>query len=446
MKKEKILVALLIFTFGFCPALWAKERFNYQAYTLKNGLQVIILANTRAPVVYHSLWYKVGSADSPTHKTGLAHFLEHMMFKGSQQFPGDTYKRTINDLGGEQNANTTWDRTVYFVTLAKEYLPILMEMEADRMQHLSIHPEEVEKEKAVVLQERRSTSDAQAHELVAEAANSSFFWEHPYGQPVIGFEEHIRQYTAEDARQFYKTWYVPNNAVLILAGDVDPVQVKPLIEKYYGSIPAGNPICRQRPVEPNHRETTAKVEIRSPQVGPSFQRIYRAPNHRTSDLRKEASLTLLQDIFGDPTFGRLNQTLVENQKLANSVSAHYTGHFYDPFSFTISAGAINSSDLTWLEANVEAETRRIINEGVTSSELAKAKEQWQASVLYRQDSLHGLANYFGENLAAGYTLADIESWMDTIHQITSEEIKTVAKEVLGKNPDVILYTHHVAQK
>ena len=289
------------------------------------------------------------------------------------------------------------------MTIAKEHLSIVMEMEADRLQNLELRPEDIEKEREVVLQERRSTSDAQPMELLAEAANASFFWQHPYGKPVIGYEEHIRQYTLEDVQRFYHQWYTPNNAILVIAGDIQAAHLKPLIEQHYGSIPIQSQIKRERPVEPNHRGASAKVEFRSPQLGPFFQKTYRAPNHHTASLRMEATLMLLQDILGDPTFGRLTRALVENNEMAHSVSATYTGNFYDPYGFSISGIPINSCDLNWLESNVDAEVRRLIADGVTQKELAKAKEQWQYDALYRQGSLQGIADFYGENLCLGYS-------------------------------------------
>lgn len=444
IKATFLLLTLLLS--GLPSYAHAKEKFNYQHFTLSNGLEVIIMPNTRAPVVYHALWYKVGSADSPSDKSGLAHFLEHLMFKGSQKFPKDAYKRTINDLGGSQNANTNWDRTAFFVTIAKEYLPIVMEMEADRMQNLVFIPDSVEKEKEVVLQERRSTSDSDPGELLAEAANASFFWEHPYGKPMIGFEEDIQGYTPEDAKAFYTKWYHPNNAILVIAGDVTVDSVKPLIEKYYGKIPKVEIPKRERPLEPDHRGATAKVEMRSPQLGSSFQRIYRAPNRRTANIRAEAVLTLLEDILGDSTFGRLTKNLVENQNIAQYAAARYTGFYYDPYSFIVTASPSNPSDLVQLEASVESEIRRLITDGVTEEELAKAKEQWKFSTRYRLDSLVGLADYFGENLAVGYGLKDLETWLDTLQKVTTEDIQHAAQDVLGRDPEVTAYTYHVTQK
>lgn len=443
-KTFKTLVVLL--SIYYCSPVSAKEQFNYHQTTLKNGLEVVILPNNRAPVVYHAVWYKVGSADSPSDLSGIAHFLEHIMFKGSKNYPGDTFKRVLNNLGGSQNANTNWDRTGFFVTIAKEYLNTVMEMEADRMHNLSILPEDVEKERDVVLQERRSTSDSQDMQLVSEAANASFFWQHPYGKPIIGFEEHIRRYTPETVREFYQKWYRPSNAILVIAGDVEVKTLLPEIEKYYGHLPTLPAVERKRPEEPTHRGTTAKVEIRSPQVSAFFERIYRAPNHRTTSMRKEAVIILLQDILGDPNYGRLSQILVENQKMAHFISVSYMGYFYDPYSFTISAAPINASDREWLEASVEATIRQVITEGVSDAELQKAKEQRRFGYLYLHDTLHGIADYFGEHLSMGYSISELENWLDVIESVKKEEIKEAAKEVLGLKPEVIVYTNPVAQK
>jgi zinc protease len=437
---------ILILNLSWASCGYTKE-FNYSAYQLENGLQVVIIPNNRAPVVHHSIWYKVGSADSPPQATGLAHFLEHLMFKGTTRFPKDTFKKTVSDLGGEQNANTSWDRTVYFVTIAKEHLPLIMEMEADRMHNLLITQEDVNKEKEVVLQERRATVDTYPENCLLEAANASFFWEHPYAKPIIGYEEHIRGYTKENALKFYHHWYAPNNAILVIAGDVNVETLKTQIQRYYGKCKAKALTPRHRSLEPNHRQATTKVEMRDPKItGTFFQHIYPAPNFRTGGTHQEATLTLLQDILGDGTYGRLTHMLVENQKLAHFATAHYTGYYYDPYSFTISAAPINHSDLSLLETSVEAEIRRLVAEGVTEDELKTAKQQWEFETQYRRDSLQGIANYFGENLSVGYTLEDLEKWLMTIQAITKEDIKSTAKSLLHLGPAVTAYAYPVVQK
>ncbi len=269
----------------------------------------------------------------------------------------------------------------------------------------------------------------------------------PYGKPIIGYEEHIQQYTKEDALNFYQNWYVPNNAILVIAGDVNIESLKTEIQHHYGSLKPKPLSVRHRATEPKHRDTTAKIEIRDPKIaGAFFQRIYPAPNFRIAGIHQEAALTLLQDILGDGTYGKLTQALVENQKLAHFITAHYTGYYYDPYSFTISASPINSSDLSLLETSIEAEIRRIIFEGVTENELNTAKQQWEFESQYRRDSLHGMANYFGENISVGYTFESLEKWLTTIQAVTKEDIKIAAKNILNTGPTVTIYAHPVIQK
>jgi len=438
---------LSLSVYAFSTTQKKSQSHDYHHYTLKNGLEVVILPNNKAPVVYHSLWYKVGSGDSPQGKTGLAHFLEHLMFKGTEQFPNDTFKRTVNDLGGEQNANTSWDRTVYYVTIAKEHLPLILSMEADRMQHLVLTESIVDKEKDVVLQERRSVVDARPEACLMEAANHTFFWEHPYGKPIIGYEEDIRQYTKDDALRFYQTWYAPNNAILVIAGDVDIATLKPLIQQFYGPLKNKAVPARHWQGEPQHRGVNTKVEIRDPQIGGVFfQRIYTAPNFRTKGLQAEATVTLLQQMLGDDTFGRLSQSLVQQQKLAQIANTQYVGYFYDPYSLTVTATPTNTNDLFLLEASVESEIRRFMENGASPEELKIAKEQANYHFQYRQDSIQGLAYLVGESLSVGYTLKDLDEWPNIIQAVTADEVKIAAKNIFSKGPSVTAYGYPVAQK
>ena len=423
-----------------------KQTLNFESLTLKNGLQVIIVPNHRAPVVYHSIWYKVGSADSPYNKTGIAHFVEHLMFKGTKKFPKDTYKKTINKLGGNQNAGTHWDKTVYFVTIAKEYLPKIMELEADRMTNLNFSDEDFKKEKNVVLQERRQTTgDALPEGRLMEAANANLFWHHPYGKPVIGFKDHIEQYTKKDVLDFHNKWYAPNNAVLVIAGDITSADVKPLLKKYYEPIKRkrGLPL-RERAKEPDHSNTTAKAEIRDPQLkNMFFERIYQAPNHRTSTVQKEAALMLLSKILGDDANGRLHKSLVEQQKTAHSAYANYTGYLLDPYGFSIMAEPVNAIDFTSLEAAVEAEIQRLIANGITEEELNIAKKEYLLQYRYGHDSLHAIAEDIGENLAYGYSIQEIRDWLTIVEKTTVEEINNAAKEIFEKPASVVAYSYPI---
>ena len=450
MKRKNVVLlclALLLLPFAETAVADLNDLLNkVDTYSLKNGLQVVLLPQPRAPVVYHGLWYKTGSSASPETKTGIAHFVEHMMFKGTKRFPKDTFKRRISDLGGEQNASTSWDRTDYFVMASRESLPQIMALEADRMKNIVLSSEELEKERDVVLQERRMRVESSPYGKAQEASNAAFFWEHPYGKPIIGFEEHIRRYTLEDVRLFYTRWYVPNNALLVIVGDIHPVTLKPLIERYYGGIPSQTlPVLPDR-AEPPHLGAKVKIEIRDPQGGPSFDRIYRAPNYRTGGIKTEAALVLLDKILGDPVDGRLNLYLKEKRRLANFIETNYTGGMKDPFSFTLSAAPFNLTDLALLESSIDAELHRVITDGVTEMEVAKAKQQNLYAYRYQNDSLSGVAAFLGENLAAGYTLEELRAWPATLQAVSLDEIQATAKTVFSPGPDVTVYITPTRQK
>jgi zinc protease len=447
VKKIKYLVAGLLGLILSTSILAAEQKLlDFETLTLDNGLQVIIVPNHRAPVVFHSLWYKVGSGDSPSDKTGIAHFVEHLMYKGTNKFPKDAYKQTINKLGGEQNASTTWDRTVFFVTLAKEYLTKVMELEADRMTNLAFPAEEFEKERLVVLQERNQRTEAIPEGRLGEATNASVFWQHPYGKPIIGFKKHIEQYTIPDVKEFYTKWYAPNNAILVIAGDITLAEIKPLINKYYAPIKKKVLPIRQRLEEPDHSNATAKVEIRDTQLKSMFfERFYKAPNHRTSNVQKESALILLADILGNETNGRLHKALVEQQKTAHSAAASYLGYLLDPYSFIITATPVNAIDFVSLEAAVEAEVQRLIANGVTDQELALAKKEYLLQFRYNHDSLSAIAEFIGENMAHGYSLAEIQNTMAIIEKVTPAEVNSAAKEILGTPATVVSYAYPIIQ-
>lgn len=414
-------------------------------FTLKNGLQVIHIPNHRAPVVNHTIWYKAGSADSPYNKSGLAHFVEHLMFKGTTKYPLEEYKKIINKLGAVQNAYTYYDTTMYYVTVAKEYLDNIMELESDRMQNLVFTEKVIEKERSVVLQERRERIESNPIHKIAEAANATFFWLHPYGMPNIGYKHHIESYTLNDAKNFYNTWYCPNNAILVITGDIDLNTVKLLTHKYYEKIPQKILPKRDRPIEPEHHNVKGKLQISDPQINNVFlQRIYDAPNARTTNIKTALSLHVLAHILGDSTSGRLHKSFVEQFGIAHQITASFNGTFRDPYSFTISATPVNQSDLTFLETAIEYEILKLIKNGVTKEELRNSKNEIQYSFRYENDSLTSISEYIGLNLANGISLEDILSWLDIIENITLSDISKVANDYLKIGPRITVYTYPIS--
>lgn len=414
---NNIKIIILYLLINLIPNISYCKQLTIENFKLKNGLEVILIPNNRAPVVFHGLWYKVGSADSPINKTGLAHFVEHLMFKGTNKYPDDSFKLIINKLGGDVYAGTTWDYTTYSITIAKEYLETVMELEADRMQNLAFNTNDVKKELQVVLQERRQRTESNPNQALIEASNAAFFWQHPYGKPVIGFKEHITSYTHEDATKFYQAWYAPNNAILVISGDINKNTVMPLVNKYYGAIdykklPERNIL---RLTEPYHNDCTNTVTLRNTKLSQNYWgSLYSAPNHNNSSVATEAAINLLEFILGDESFGRLRKNLVDKQKIAFSASAAYSGYMLEPYNFSIYVSPINVIDTVTTENLVLAEINNLLTNGISAEELTNAKKQYSTMLRFKHDSITNIADFVGSNLAYNYSLEDIKNWLTTL--------------------------------
>jgi zinc protease len=307
-------------------------------YTLKNGLEVVVIPDHRTPVVTHMIWYRVGSADEDLGRSGLAHFLEHLMFKGTARNPKGKFSETLAVLGGQENAFTSQDYTAYFQRVAKEHLPSVMEFEADRMTGLVLTDDNVLPERDVVLEERRSRTDNDPGAQLAEAAQAALFVNHPYGKPIIGWEHEIRALNREQALEFYKRFYAPNNAILVVAGDVTGEQVKTLAEKFYGGIARRDDIKdRVRPIEPEPR-AHRRVSLADARVQqPSLSRNYLAPSYRNGKPGEAEAMDILAHILGSGSNSRLNRALVMDKAIAVSAGAYYSGTAYDLARFGVYA-------------------------------------------------------------------------------------------------------------
>lgn len=443
MLHKRLTLLLLIFIYNIAVA----KQLVIESFKLSNGLEVVLIPINRAPVVYHAIWYKVGSADSPQNKSGLAHFVEHLMFKGTNKYPADSFKTIVNKLGGDLYAGTHLDQTVYSITIAKEYLEKIMDLESDRMTNLVFKQNEVAKELQVVLQERRQQIEANPDQLLSEATYAAFFWQHPYGKPIIGFRDHMESYNVEDASKFYHSWYAPNNAILVISGDIDQNTIKPLIDKYYGSIAAKSLPDRAslRGVEPNHNNCTIKTELKDTKLSAHYWRsMYMATNHAT-DFNSYAALTLLEFILGDDSFGRLRKNLVDQQKIAFSANAEYSGNMLDPMDFSITVIPINSIDSLKTENLVLAEINNLLVHGVNIDELNNAKLQYSTYFRFNHDSIVNIANFFGNNLVHGFSLEQIKNWLTTLQNISIDEINESAKQLFTKPPRVITYAYPIIE-
>jgi len=423
-----MLLAMLPLLAGGAPA--RAGVYNPETFTLSNGLQVVVVVSHRAPIVTHMVWYKVGAADEPPGKSGIAHFLEHLMFKGTRNLKPGEFSQGVARNGGRENAFTSSDYTGYYQEVASDRLELVMRMEADRMANLVINDAEVNPEREVILEERRSRTDNSPASQLREHVQAVLFLAHPYRIPVIGWEHEIRGLNTGDALDFYAKHYAPNNAILVVAGDVTAARVKELAEKYYGPIPAKTVAPRVRLDEPPHL-APRRVSLESPRVGrPSWSRTYIAPSYRKGETRYAYALQLLSQILDGGATSRLYKALVIDAKIVNSVSAWYDPNAYDLGTFGFSATPKPGGELAEVEAAVDKEIARLLADGVTDEEVARAKTQLKAAAVYARDSMRGAARALGGALVVGRTVEDVESWPERIAEVTRADIEAAARHVL----------------
>lgn len=433
--KTFIFSALILCFFLIFPA-WAKDVapprnkiFNAESFTLSNGMQVVVIPNTRAPVVTHMVWYKVGASNEIAGKGGLAHFLEHLMFKGSDHVPPGEFSKRVRALGGNDNAFTTQDYTAYHQSIAVTNLETVMDMEADRMKGMLLPPAEFDSEKKVVLEERAQNTETDPRAHFLEQMRYALFPAHPYGTPVIGWKQDIEALTRDDAMNFHKLWYAPNNAILVVAGDMTAAKLKPLAEKYYGSIPS-NPVPKTVFPEVNAFPGQVSMTLRDPRIHQEqLFRLYRAPSSITS--REEAlALQVLEEILSGNASTRLYKSLVVEQKIATSASLGYSGGARDLSTITVSMIPAKNVSMLTLESAFDTEIAKLVSGGVDAKELADAKMRMKDSADYARDSLSGPARVVGSALAIGMTLDDVEYWPYDIDKVTAEQVKSVAEKYL----------------
>ena len=417
------------------PAAQA-QMFNPETFTLKNGLQVVVIPNHRVPVVSHMLWYKVGAGDELPGKTGLAHMVEHMMFKGTKTVAPGQFSLIVAQNGGRDNAFTTADYTAFYQDVAVDKLDLVMKLESDRMANLKLDDKDFQPERQVVLEERRMRIDNEPEALLEEQMTAQLFEVSPYHHPVIGWKQEIEGYKLADVVEFHKRWYAPNNAVLILSGDVTVAQVKPLVEKYYGAVPA-------RPVPPRLREpepepmAARSVTLRDPDVHqPSWNRSYLAPSYHQGDTTMAYPLQVLAEILGGGTTSRLYKSLAVEQKLAATADAGYGAEALGMTSFDISVSPAPGVTMEQLVPAVEAELKKIADAGVTEEEVARAKQRLTISVSYARDSFHTGPRVLGSALASGGTIAQVEDWPNRISAVTAAQVSAAAKAVLQEQRSV----------
>lgn len=407
-----------------------EKQFNAQSFTLANGLQVVVIENHRAPIATQMIWYKVGSADEQRGKTGIAHFLEHLMFKGTKAVPDGAFSRTIAQNGGRENAFTSYDYTGYFQNVAADRLELVMRLESDRMTGLVLSDAVVMPERDVILEERRTRIDNNPSAQLSEQVNAALFLNHPYHNPVIGWEREMRGLTTEDALDHYRKWYAPNNAVLVIGGDVTLDQVRALAEKYYGRIPPRPVPVRQRVGEPPKVAATRLV-MKSARAGePNWSRYYLAPSYRAGEKQYAYALEVLAEALGGGATSRLYRSLVLEKSVALNAGAFYSPGALDLATFGFSATPQKGVAIADLEAAFEAEVKAVLKDGLTQEEVDRAKRHMQQQAVYARDSLDGPAHVIGAALVVGRSLEDVETWPQHIGAVTLEEVNAAAHLVI----------------
>jgi len=399
-------------------------------FKLSNGMDVVVIPDHRAPVVTHMVWYRVGAADEKRGSSGIAHFLEHLMFKSTDKIPVGEFSKIVGRLGGQDNAFTGQDATAYFQRVAKDRLGTMMEMEADRMVNLRLDEKEVLTERDVILEERRSRIDNNPAALLNEQMNAALYLNDPYGVPVIGWYHEMQKLSRQDALTFYKHYYAPNNAILIVSGDVTADEVKKLAEATYGKIPANPDISpvRHRPTDPP-AIAPRRLELKDPRAGNfSLQRYYIVPSYVTAKPGEAEALDLLMKIAGSGSTSRLYKKLVVASKLASSAGGDYSGSGLDGGDISLYAVAADGVPLPKVEAAIDEVLADIAKNGVTDAELARAKSSFLADYIYESDNQATLARRYGWSLAVGRTVADVESWPDAISKVTADDVKKVAAQ------------------
>ncbi len=406
------------------------ELFEAHDFTLPNGLQVVVIPNHRAPIVTQMVWYKTGAADEPTGKSGIAHFLEHLMFRGTKTVAPGAFSRIVAQNGGRDNAFTTHDYTAYFQNVAADRLDMVMKLESDRMANLVISDKVVEPEREVIIEERRMRIGNSPAALFDEQLETSLFLHHLYRIPTIGWENEMHRLTTQDALDFYHRWYAPNNAVLVISGDVTTEQVKTLATKYYGPIPRRAVPQRQRVEEPA-KVASARLTMKNPRVTQiNWSRQYLAPSYRVGDTKYAYALQVLAEVLGGSAASPLYKGLVIDRTLATSAGASYDPNMFDLATFGFSATLKNGVSVEDFETALDGIVKQALEGGITAEQVDRAKQRMMSNAIYARDSVAGPARIVGMALALGRSLNDIQSWPDKIGAVTLDEVRAAAQSIL----------------
>ncbi|MGB3409327.1 MAG: pitrilysin family protein [Jannaschia sp.] len=422
--------------------LWAQTGDDtVTTFSLPNGMNAVVIEDHRAPVVVHMVWYNVGAADEPPGKSGIAHFLEHLMFKGTDDLEPGEFSEIVEAQGGSDNAFTSYDYTGYFQRVAADRLGLMMQLEADRMRDLVLDDEDMLTERDVVLEERAQRTDSNPGALFSEQRAAAQYLNHPYGIPIIGWKHEAEQLTLQDALDFYAKFYAPNNATLIVAGDVDPAEVEALALEHYGSVaPTVDLPPRVRPSEPP-QIAARRISLADDRVSnPYVIRTYLAPERDPGAQEDAAALTILAQVLGGSSATSImGRTLEQEEGVALYTSAFYSGSSFDDTTFGLVVIPTPDRTLAEAEADMDRMIQTLLTDGVDAGQLERIKAQVRAADIYGRDSLQGRARTYGDAITSGLTVEDVQAWPGILDAVTEEDVLRVAAEVFDMNRSVTGY-------
>jgi zinc protease len=408
----------------------SKIKLEPETFSLDNGLQVVVLPDHRAPVVTQMVWYRTGAADEPPGVSGIAHFLEHLMFRGTAKIADGQFSKIVAKNGGQDNAFTTRDYTAYFENVALDRLPLVMELESDRMHNLALTADVVTTERKVIIEERRMRTDNEPTSLLSEQMLAVLHLSHPYALPTIGWLQDMERLSFDDAIAFYKKFYAPNNAILILAGDVTADSVRPLAEKYFGPLAQGPKIDRIRPLAPPQL-AARRVMLKDERAAlPLVSRYYAVPSYTYAKKGEAEALEVAADILGGGETSRLYQALVVDKQIATAAGANYSGSALNETEFNVYVRPREGVTPEAAEAAMDAVIAEFLAKGPTAAELARSKSQLTAAAIYVRDSQQGMGQMFGDGLATGQSIRDIVEWPERISDVSANAVKARASEYL----------------
>lgn len=424
---------VVAFVLGCIAALPVYATDQVSHFTLKNGMDVVVVEDHRAPVVVHMVWYRAGSADETPGTSGVAHFLEHLLFKGTDTLAPGEFSKTVAQNGGRDNAFTSYDYTAYYQRVAADRLELMMRMESDRMVNLRLGIDDIATEREVIIEERNQRTDNNPDALFREQANAAQYMNHHYGIPIIGWRHEMETLNLDDALAYYKRFYAPNNAILVVAGDVTPDGVRALAETYYANIPANPELGdRARPQEPTQR-AERRINFHDARVAqPYVNRSYLAPNRNSGDQKTAAALNMLAELLGGGVTSVLNEKLQFESKTAVYTGAYYNGLSVDQTTFSVIVVPAEGVTLLDAENAMDRVIAQFIKDGVDMADLTRIKMQLKAAQIYARDDVNSIANRYGRAMAQGLTVDDIQDWPKLLQAVTPEEIIAAANDVFDR--------------